>query len=241
MQMAAMSRVDIPQEERKDFFAYIDEFQNFSTDSFAEILSEARKYRLSLILAHQYIDQLPETVQSAVFGNVGTTVMFRIGAGDAERFEKEVSPVLTVEDLVSLPKWKIYLKLMIDGVTSAPFSADTLIDPAVQEISLKEQIIEFSSKTYGVPIAKLKEESEANSIPTDPQRNNGSNNGFKQNNRSNYQNNRQQQGSNQNRPDHYKCARRAIKNDSQEPAFAGPWNKTISLSQSKRTINQRSY
>ncbi len=206
MQMAAMSRVDIPQEERKDFFAYIDEFQNFSTDSFAEILSEARKYRLSLILAHQYIDQLPETVQSAVFGNVGTTVMFRIGAGDAERFEKEVSPVLTVEDLVSLPKWKIYLKLMIDGVTSAPFSADTLIDPAVQEISLKEQIIEFSSKTYGVPIAKLKEESEANSIPTDPQRNNGSNNGFKQNNRSNYQNNRQQQGSNQNRPAYQKPA-----------------------------------
>ena len=151
MQLAAMSRVDIPQDDRKDFFAYIDEFQNFSTDSFAEILSEARKYRLGLILAHQYIEQLPESVRAAVFGNVGTTILFRIGAADAEEFEKEFAPTLTAEDLVNLPKWKIYLKLMIDGVTSSPFSADTLPDPEEEEISMRQKIIEHSRKVYGIP------------------------------------------------------------------------------------------
>lgn len=149
MQLAAMSRVDIPENERQDFYAYIDEFQNFSTDSFAEILSEARKYRLSLILAHQYVEQLSEVVRGAVFGNVGTTIVFRIGAADAEFMEREFTPVLTIEDLVNLPKWKIYLKLMIDGVTSQPFSADTLPDPEPELISNREKIIEFSRQTYG--------------------------------------------------------------------------------------------
>jgi hypothetical protein len=149
MQLAAMSRVDIPENERKDFYAYIDEFQNFSTDSFAEILSEARKYKLSLILAHQYIEQLSEVVRGAVFGNVGTTIVFRIGAADAEFMEREFTPVLTIEDLVNLPKWKIYLKLMIDGVTSQPFSADTLPDPEPELISNRDKIIEFSRQTYG--------------------------------------------------------------------------------------------
>jgi hypothetical protein len=149
MQLAAMSRVDIPENERQDFYAYIDEFQNFSTDSFAEILSEARKYRLSLILAHQYVEQLSEVVRGAVFGNVGTTIVFRIGAADAEFMEREFTPVLTIEDLVNLPKWKIYLKLMIDGVTSQPFSADTLPDPELELISNREKIVEFSRQTYG--------------------------------------------------------------------------------------------
>lgn len=149
MQLAAMSRVDIPESERQDFYAYIDEFQNFSTDSFAEILSEARKYRLSLILAHQYVDQLSEVVRGAVFGNIGTTIVFRIGAADAEFMEREFTPVLTIEDLVNLPKWKIYLKLMIDGVTSQPFSADTLPDPELELISNRDKIIEFSRQTYG--------------------------------------------------------------------------------------------
>ena len=149
MQLAAMSRVDIPEEDRQDFYAYIDEFQNFSTDSFAEILSEARKYRLSLILAHQYVEQLSEIVRGAVFGNVGTTIVFRIGAADAEFMEREFTPVLTIEDLVNLPKWRIYLKLMIDGVTSQPFSADTLPDPEPELISNRDKIIEFSRQTYG--------------------------------------------------------------------------------------------
>lgn len=155
MQLAAMSRVDIPENERQDFYAYIDEFQNFSTDSFAEILSEARKYRLSLILAHQYVEQLSEVVRGAVFGNVGTTIVFRIGAADAEFMEREFTPVLTIEDLVNLPKWKIYLKLMIDGVTSQPFSADTLPDPEPELISNRDKIIEFSRQTYGKPKSSL--------------------------------------------------------------------------------------
>ncbi len=123
IQLAAMSRVDIPEKERKDFYLYIDEFQNFSTDSFANILSEARKYRLNLILAHQYIEQLSEKVKPAVFGNVGTMVVFRVGATDAEELVKEFTPIFTEEDLVNLPRYEMYLKLMIDGIASSPFSA----------------------------------------------------------------------------------------------------------------------
>lgn len=123
IQLAAMSRVDVPEKERRDFYLYIDEFQNFSTDSFANILSEARKYRLNLILAHQYIEQLSEKVKPAVFGNVGTMIVFRVGAADAEELVKEFTPTFTEEDLVNLPKYEMYLKLMIDGVASSPFSA----------------------------------------------------------------------------------------------------------------------
>ncbi|MDP2741214.1 MAG: type IV secretion system DNA-binding domain-containing protein, partial [bacterium] len=126
LQLGAMSRVDISEEERNDFYLYVDEFQNFATESFANILSEARKYRLSLILGHQYITQMDETVRDAVFGNVGTLVSFRIGAEDAEFLEKEFAPELTAQDLVSLPKYNIYLKLMIDGIAGSPFSAETL-------------------------------------------------------------------------------------------------------------------
>ncbi len=122
IQLAAMSRVDVPEKERRDFYLYIDEFQNFSTDSFANILSEARKYRLNLILAHQYIEQLGEKVKPAVFGNVGTMIVFRVGAADAEELVKEFTPTFTEEDLVNLPKYEMYLKLMIDGIASSPFS-----------------------------------------------------------------------------------------------------------------------
>ena len=102
LQLAAMGRVDVPESQRRDFFLYVDEFQNFATESFANILSEARKYRLSLILAHQYIEQLDEKVRAAVFGNVGTLVCFRIGAADAEFLEKEFMPEFEATDLVNL-------------------------------------------------------------------------------------------------------------------------------------------
>ncbi|MBT4335292.1 type IV secretion system DNA-binding domain-containing protein [bacterium] len=125
MQLAAMSRVDIPEEERNDFYLYVDEFQNFATDSFANILSEARKYRLNIIIAHQYIEQLGDIVRAAVFGNVGTIITFRIGAEDADFLVKEFTPRFDETDLVNLPKFNIYLKLMIDGVSSEPFSAST--------------------------------------------------------------------------------------------------------------------
>lgn len=123
IQLAAMSRVDLPESKRKDFYLYIDEFQNFTTDSFANILSEARKYRLNLVMANQYIEQLGETVKAAVFGNIGTLVVFRVGATDAEELVKEFTPTFTEEDIVNLPKYEIYLKLMIDGIASDPFSA----------------------------------------------------------------------------------------------------------------------
>jgi CxxC-x17-CxxC domain-containing protein len=148
LQLAAMSRVDIPEEERNDFVLYIDEFQNFSTDSFASILSEARKYRLSLILAHQYIGQMEEEVRDAVFGNVGTMIVFRIGAEDGEFLEREFSPEFYSTDLVNLSKQNIYVKLMIDGLTSRPFSAETLL-PAVSEKSYENEIIKFSQEKYG--------------------------------------------------------------------------------------------
>lgn len=124
--LAAMSRVDVPEESRPDFYLYVDEFQNFATESFANILSEARKYHLNLVVAHQYIEQLPEEVVAAVFGNVGTLICFRVGASDAEKLVLEFAPFFMEEDLVNLPAFAIYLKLMIDGVASDPFSAATL-------------------------------------------------------------------------------------------------------------------
>lgn len=148
LQLAAMSRVDFPMEERRDFYLYVDEFQNFSTESFANILSEARKYRLNLILAHQYIDQLSDEVRSAVFGNVGTTVCFRVGAEDSEFLERQFAPEFTAENLVNLPNYHIYLRLMIDGVSSKPFSAKTLPPIKSQSESLKDVIIENSRRKY---------------------------------------------------------------------------------------------
>ena len=149
LQLAAMSRVDMPEDERKDFYLYVDEFQNFATESFVSILSEARKYRLALILAHQYIAQMEETVRDAVFGNVGTLTSFRVGAEDAEFLEKEFLPEFNASDLVNLTKYNIYLKLMIDGVAARPFSAETLFPKAKPKESNKQEIIEFSQGRYG--------------------------------------------------------------------------------------------
>ncbi len=156
IQLAAMERVDTPEAERRDFFLYVDEFQNFATPSFANILSEARKYRLSLVMAHQYIAQLDEIVANAVFGNVGTIVSFRVGGADSEVLAKEFSPVFMEEDLVNIPKFHIFLKLMIDGVSSQPFSAMTL--PPLQERTLSaEKIIRVSRERYGRPRENIEE------------------------------------------------------------------------------------
>lgn len=124
--LAALERQAIPEEQRKDFYLYIDEFQNFSTDVFPSILSEARKYRLDLILAHQYIHQLSENVSHAVFGNVGTFIAFRVGSIDAKELRYEFSPPFTEHDLEQEENYHTYLKLMIDGKRSLPFSAETL-------------------------------------------------------------------------------------------------------------------
>ncbi|OGZ35379.1 MAG: hypothetical protein A3A94_00720 [Candidatus Portnoybacteria bacterium RIFCSPLOWO2_01_FULL_43_11] len=157
VQLAAMSRVDIPEEERKDFYLYVDEFQNFATEAFATILSEARKYRLNLILAHQYITQMEEKVRDAVFGNVGTIVSFRVGAADAEYLEKEFAPEFTAQDLVNLDFANIYLKLMIDGLASRPFSAATLAPFPKQEESYQEKIIKNSRERYATSRQEIEE------------------------------------------------------------------------------------
>lgn len=149
IQLAVMSRVDVPEEERKDFYLYVDEFQNFATDSFANILSEARKYRLNLIMAHQYIEQLGETVKPAVFGNVGTLIVFRVGAADAEELVREFIPVFTEEDMVNLPKYEFYIKLMIDGITSSPFSARGLPPLSKEELTENEEkVIKVTRERY---------------------------------------------------------------------------------------------
>ncbi|MBI4122913.1 MAG: type IV secretion system DNA-binding domain-containing protein [Parcubacteria group bacterium] len=161
LQLAAMSRVDIPEQSRKDFFLYIDEFQNFATESFVNILSEARKYRLALILSHQYIAQLgtgdQAQVRDAVFGNMGTIVTFRVGAEDAEVLEKEFSPDFLLQDFVNLTKYHAYVKLMIDGIAGKPFSASTLAPQARPADSHEQEIIAASRQTYGTQVARVEE------------------------------------------------------------------------------------
>ncbi|MEK7566351.1 MAG: type IV secretory system conjugative DNA transfer family protein, partial [Patescibacteria group bacterium] len=150
LQMAAMSRIDIPVDKRRDFYLYVDEFQNFSTESFANILSEARKYALNLTLAHQYIEQLDEKVRAAIFGNVGTVILFRVGAFDAEFLEKQFMPEFEVTDLVNLPNYHIYLKLLIDGVSGKPFSAAALPPISMIGESFSDVLIENSRRKYSV-------------------------------------------------------------------------------------------
>lgn len=178
IQLSAMERVRIPEEERVDFYLYVDEFQNFATDSFASILSEARKYRLNLIVAHQYTGQLvtdiSTKVRDAIFGNVGTVIVFRVGASDAEFLEKEFEPELMPQDMVNLPNYCVYLKLMVNGVTSRPFSAQTLPPFNVKLSSVNaERIIQNSRKRYARPNYLVEEEirqwsgiSEARSLST---------------------------------------------------------------------------
>lgn len=149
IQLAAMGRVDIEEETRSDFYLYVDEFQNFATESFANILSEARKYHLNLILANQYITQVDEMVRDAIFGNAGTIISFRVGATDAEFLEKEFEPVFMATDIVNLPKYHIYLKLMIDGIAADAFSATSL--PPIEIHATKqntETIIAMSRERY---------------------------------------------------------------------------------------------
>lgn len=126
IQLATLYRASQPEYTRKPFYLYIDECHSFITLSFADILAESRKYGLSLFLCHQYIEQLDMRIRSAIFGNVGTIISFRVGATDAEYLAKEFYPVFTQDDLVNLPRYAMYIKLMIDGTASSPFSANTL-------------------------------------------------------------------------------------------------------------------
>ncbi len=158
--LAAMSRAELDPatlKKAEQFYFYVDEFQNFANDTFSEILSEARKYSLNLIIAHQYVEQMEEQVRAAVFGNVGTTVAFRVGPFDAETLETVFTPEFTKEDLVNLGFAQIYLTLMIDGVGSRPFSAVTIPPIEAPAISYREQVIENSRKQFAVPRAGIEE------------------------------------------------------------------------------------
>jgi len=152
--LAAMSRADKNEAELAklpNFYLYVDEFQSFANKSFADILSEARKYKLNLTIAHQYIEQMEEEVRDAVFGNVGTMVTFRVGAFDSEVLEKEFAPTFMAVDLVNLGFAQVYLKLMIDGVSSQPFSATTMAPIAKSEINFKDAVIKSSREQFAIP------------------------------------------------------------------------------------------
>lgn len=154
-QAAAMSRADIPEEYRKDFCLYVDEFQNFSTDSFATILSEARKYRLNLIVANQFTTQLSEEIRDAVFGNVGSIVSFRVGTNDAEFLAKQFSPVFDIEDLQRIPNYNAVVRMLIDGVPVQSFSMATLPPLGSPNPQLADALKQLSAAKYGTPKDKV--------------------------------------------------------------------------------------
>lgn len=150
--LAAMSRADVSEKVMRtlpNFYLYVDEFQSFANESFADILSEARKYKLNLTMAHQYIEQMSEEVRAAVFGNVGTMIVFRVGSYDAEVLEKEFAPKFTADDIVNLGMFQIYLRLMIDGMGSQPFSATSLPPIPEPTVSFREQVIQGSRAQFG--------------------------------------------------------------------------------------------
>ncbi len=145
--LAALSRANVPEEERGDYSLYLDEFHNFTTQSLVLMLSELRKYRLSLVLAHQYLTQLEPSIKDAVLGNVGTIIVFRIGANDAEIFAQEFAPEFKLTDFTNLPNYQIYLKLMIDGKISRPFSGVTL----PPDDSPPDSLLENSASSDSLP------------------------------------------------------------------------------------------
>lgn len=164
LNLSALSRASLPEEKRKSFYLYVDEFHNFVSLSFADILSESRKYGLHLVLAHQYLSQLHDRVRSAVFGNIGTIIAFRVGIEDAVSLAKEFRPIFDELDLINLPNYHIYLKLMVDGMTSQPFSATTLPLPK-EVLSEKKVIVDESRKRYATPRCNVKISSSEIFIP----------------------------------------------------------------------------
>jgi hypothetical protein len=151
--MAAMSRTDIPEAQRRDFYLYVDEFQNFATPDFAQILSEARKYHLALCVANQFIGQVDEEVKNAVFGNVGTLISYRVGVNDANYLQREFSPVFGEEDLLNIERFHVFIKTIVRNEPVPPFSLDISKDmtkaKAAENEKLAKIIIEMSRVKYG--------------------------------------------------------------------------------------------
>jgi len=159
----ALQRANIPSEERRPFYLYVDEFQNFATGSFESILSESRKYKMGLYLTHQYTAQLPEELLQAVLGNVGTIASFALGAPDAFSMANEFAPFFDQNDLISMGRFHIYIKLMIDGMTSMPFSGKILLPwvpetEIVPKTGISEEILQRSRDKYGVSEAAVTKE-----------------------------------------------------------------------------------
>lgn len=157
-EIAAMSRADVPEDYRRDFSLYVDEFQNFATDSFADILSQARKYHLNLIVANQFSTQLKDEVRDAVFGNVGTVVSFRVGTEDAEFLAKQFQPVFNIDDLQFLPNYNTAVRMMIGGVPVQPFSMATLPPLGNPNKQLSDALKQLSAAKYGRPKATVESE-----------------------------------------------------------------------------------
>lgn len=157
LELAAISRADIVESGRNNFYLYIDEAHLITTRAMIDLLPEARKFHLGIILAHQYLDQLDESIRYAVLGNVGTIIAFRLGARDAAALAQEFSPIFEKADFLSLPAYDAYVKLMVDGVSIRPFSCRTYPAPAASSSS-KELIIAETRKRYGRPIAEVEQE-----------------------------------------------------------------------------------
>ncbi len=151
IKQAGMARAAIPESERHDFYLYVDEFHNLVTETFENLMSEARKYGLCLTMAHQYMGQLIPRVQAAVLGNVGSAVVFRVGGEDANRLEAEMTPIFKAKDMINLGMQEFYIKLTIDGNTYDPFSAETLKVLPPPRRSFKNEIIESSRQRYTIP------------------------------------------------------------------------------------------
>jgi hypothetical protein len=166
IQLAAMSRADMPMEDRRPFYLYVDEFQNFATDSFAVILSEARKYGLNLTVANQYVSQMPEVVRDAVFGNVGTMISFRIGPGDATVLGKYYEPVFEAIDLTKLHNQNIFISMIINGEKAPPFSATTLRMPDTEQ-DLTQVIMQHSRERYATPRQEVEDDIRARTLGDD--------------------------------------------------------------------------
>lgn len=157
-QVAAMSRANIPEDKRRDFSLYVDEFQNFSTDSFATMMSEARKYRLNLIVANQFTTQLSEEVRDSVFGNIGTTVAFRVGQNDVDILSKYFQPLFDGEDLLRIPNHNTVVRTLVNGVPTQPFSMATLPPLGQPNMKLAEALKQLSAAKYGHPRSSVEKE-----------------------------------------------------------------------------------
>jgi len=160
--VAAMSRQDMPMSERKDFFLYVDEFQNFATPDFAQILSEARKYRLNLIVANQFIGQMEEEIKNAIFGNVGTVASFRVGVTDANYLQHEFQPIFNEHDLINVDKYNAFMRTLVSGEPVQPFSLDTTKDvekeKAMENPRVAELVKELSRLKYGKAVDTVEAE-----------------------------------------------------------------------------------